>query len=81
MRSFTSGLVSCGLALVLGGSASAADRFTLRDVFDLELAGDPQISPDGRRIVYVRTAMDIMKDRPRGSLWIIDSGDWKLCSR
>lgn len=43
-----------------------------RDVFQLEFANDPQISPDGKRIVYVRTAMDIMTDRPRGNLWIIN---------
>ena len=73
MKPLTAGLATCALALGLGGSAAAADLFTLRDVFDLELAGDPQISPDGRRIVYVRTAMDIMKDRPQGTLWIIDS--------
>jgi dipeptidyl aminopeptidase/acylaminoacyl peptidase len=61
------------LGLALAGRATAADRLTLRDVFDLELASDPQISPDGRRVVYVRTSMDVMKDQPRGNLWIIDS--------
>ncbi|MBI2994463.1 MAG: S9 family peptidase [Gammaproteobacteria bacterium] len=43
------------------------------DVFQLEYASEPQISPDGRHIVYVRTAMDIMTDRTRGNLWTIDS--------
>ena len=37
--------------------------FQLQDIFELEYAGDPQISPDGHRIVYVRTFMDIMSDR------------------
>lgn len=46
--------------------------FTSKDVFDLEYAGDPRISPDGRRIVYVRNAMDIMTDKARGNLWIIN---------
>ena len=44
----------------------------LQDVFDLEYASDPQISPDGSRIVYVRNFFDIMTDRKQSNLWIID---------
>ncbi|MDJ0940576.1 MAG: S9 family peptidase [Woeseiaceae bacterium] len=43
------------------------------DVFQLEVAADPQISPDGSQIVYVRRSMDIMSDRPVSNLWIIDA--------
>ena len=42
------------------------------DVFQLEFASDPQISPDGTKIVYVRNFMDIMTDRPRSNLWMIN---------
>jgi len=48
-------------------------QFQLEDVFDLEYASDPQISPDGSRIVYVRNFMDIMNDRRRSNLWIINT--------
>ncbi len=51
----------------------ADDRFQPMDVFQLEYASDPQISPDGKQIVYVRNFMDIMKDRRRSNLWIINS--------
>ena len=37
--------------------------FTGRDLFDLTAASDPQISPDGKQIAYVRRANDIMTDR------------------
>ena len=47
--------------------------FGMMDVFELEYASDPQISPDGKQIVYVRNFMDIMKDRRRSNLWIVDS--------
>jgi acylaminoacyl-peptidase len=47
-------------------------QFELMDVFQLEYASDPQISPDGERIVYVRNFMDIMKDRARSNLWTVD---------
>ncbi len=43
------------------------------DIFQLEYAADPQISPDGERIVYVRSFMDIMEDRRRSNLWILNS--------
>ena len=49
-----------------------ADRFTLADVFDLEWASDPRVSPDGRRVVYQRNGFDVMTDRSRSSLWIAD---------
>ncbi len=51
----------------------AADDFSARDVFELEVANDPQVSPDGARIVYVRAFMDIMTDRPRSNLWIVNA--------
>ena len=47
-------------------------RFTNLDVFNIQYARDPQLSPDNSQIVYVRTKMDIMKDGKTSSLWIID---------
>lgn len=46
-------------------------HFQALDVFDLELSADPQISPDGTTIVYVRTFFDIMTDRRRSNLWTV----------
>lgn len=40
------------------------------DVFDLEFISDPQISPDGQHIIYVRNFKDIMTDRNLSNLWI-----------
>ena len=47
-------------------------KFTAERVFDIEYAADPQISPDGRTIVYVRRSMDKLKDQDRGDLWTLD---------
>src|SRR5215213_5944510 len=47
--------------------------FEARDLFSLEAASDPQISPDGSRIAYVRRSGDIMTDRMRSSIWLIDT--------
>ncbi len=65
-------------ATALSASATAAPPtgpsryFTGSDLFNLEVATDPQISPDGRNIAYVRKSNDIMSDRARGTIWLID---------
>src|SRR5271168_849886 len=41
------------------------------DVFDLQWAADPEISPDGRSIAYVRMGFDIKTDRPLGAIWLV----------
>ena len=46
--------------------------FTGQDLFDISLAADPRISPDGRRIAYVRRSADIMSDRMRSTIWLVD---------
>ncbi|MEX0275476.1 MAG: prolyl oligopeptidase family serine peptidase [Flavobacteriaceae bacterium] len=46
--------------------------FSYEDVFALQYVSDPQISPDGEKIVYRRMRFDIMEDKAMGQLWIID---------
>jgi dipeptidyl aminopeptidase/acylaminoacyl peptidase len=64
-------------ALVCSHYASAETdsfrTFKANDVFALEWAADPQVSPDGKRIVYVRTAFDKRLDRAVGTLWMLDA--------
>ncbi|MYG81075.1 MAG: S9 family peptidase, partial [Gemmatimonadetes bacterium] len=52
--------------------AHAQSRFEPMDVFQLEYAADPQITFVGDRIAYVRTSMDIMTDRKRSELWVVN---------
>ncbi len=61
------------ITLLCVSSSAQAEPFVTTDIFGLEYASDPQIAPDGERVVYVRTSMDIMKDQGRSNLWIIDS--------
>ena len=61
------------MALSAAEPARAQSHFESMDVFQLEYAADPQISPDGSQVVYVRTSMDIMRDRKRSELWIINA--------
>jgi dipeptidyl aminopeptidase/acylaminoacyl peptidase len=66
--------VACAIATpALAAPADGPDpRFTGRDLFDLSLASDPQISPDGRTIAYVRRDNDIMTDKAISSIWLVD---------
>ncbi|MDX1981076.1 MAG: S9 family peptidase [Bryobacteraceae bacterium] len=43
------------------------------DVFELESATDPRISPDGRHVVYVRGFADIGTDQRHSNLWIVNT--------
>lgn len=56
----------------LSAQEKASNHLELLDVFDLEFISDPQISPDGQHIVYVRNFKDIMTDGNRSNLWMIN---------
>lgn len=75
-------LAAASLSLLLAATPAMAEtkkdktpskRFTAERVFDMEYAADPQISPDGKTIVYVRRSMDRLTDRDIGQLWSIDT--------
>lgn len=57
----------------LGYSQNQKPAFSSMDVFELEWAEKPQISPDGQMIVYVRRGMDIMTDRRQSRLWLVNT--------
>ena len=42
------------------------------DVFKLEWASAPVISPDGKKVIFVRSGLDVMKDARRSALWLMD---------
>lgn len=49
------------------------DRLTLNLYLELEEVSGPQISPDGRQIIYTRQWMDKVNDRRESSLWIMNA--------
>ena len=63
------------LLIVISYFVTAQDSKILEplDIFDIEFVSDPQVSPDGNQIVYVRNFKDIMTDGNRSNLWIINS--------
>ena len=57
--------------LILSNANAQEKNFSYLDVFELQLAGNPEISPDGSTVVYLRHQFDIMKDRRYTNLWQI----------
>jgi dipeptidyl aminopeptidase/acylaminoacyl peptidase len=76
------------LLLLLGFSIQLSQaqktNFSYLDIFDLQYASDPQISPNGDWVVYRKMGFDVMKDRAWGNLWMLKtdgSQHQKLTSR
>lgn len=72
--------MSLAFAFLMASSASLAapaeapaKTFQGRDLFGLQYAADPQIRPDGLAIAYARRSFDIMTDRGRSSIWLVDA--------
>ncbi len=72
MRLFSRAALALLGALVLAPIVSAqAPTLQPTDLFQLQYATDPAISPDGQWIVYVRRWNDVMTDRRYSNLWIV----------
>ncbi len=71
-------LFAAGFVLALAASPPAAaqeqeNRLTLDLYIDWEQVRSPQVSPDGRQIVYTRRWIDKINDRWKSSLWIVNA--------
>jgi dipeptidyl aminopeptidase/acylaminoacyl peptidase len=71
-------VVNAVVALAVASSAGAvpvspSHVFEGKDIFSLQCVTDPQIRPDGHVVAYVRMSYDIMTDRPRRSIWLVDT--------
>src|SRR5262245_51241078 len=63
------------LGLMLGASSSSAARRPMveQDLYHLVWVADPQISPDGSRVAFVRVVIDSAADEYRTALWLVDA--------
>jgi len=59
-------------ALAAFPAVAAKPAFSPMDVFALEWASDPRISPDGTQVAYVRQSFDIKSDTRRRMIWLVD---------
>jgi acylaminoacyl-peptidase len=71
-------MMRCLSLLALAPAFAAQDELDLfepLDVFELEYAADPQVSPNRAQIVYERRGFDVMTDRGRSDLWMHANGE------
>ena len=69
-------LAGCASAALLAHAAVADGKkppLKPLDVFDLAWVADPQISPDGKHIAFVRRHFDIKSDTARDAVWLMDA--------
>ena len=63
--------IAAALLLALATTVEAqTTKLGPMDIFNLEYATSPDISPDGQWVVYVRQYFDVMTDKQYSNLWI-----------
>ncbi len=67
------GVVFALVAVPVLAAEPARPPFAPMDVFSLQWAENPVLSPDGRQLIYQRRFFDPMKDVRRSNLWLVDA--------
>ena len=65
-------LLYLGLLCAPLSFGQAATNLELIDIYSMEYVSDPQISPDGSKIIYVRNFKDVMTDKNLSNLWMVN---------
>lgn len=82
MRRIDSLLLTTALAVIFNCAHAAAqqptptparDRLSVEQFLDWEFVNAPQVSPDGRQVVYTRRWPDKINDKYEEELWIVDA--------
>src|SRR4030088_1805036 len=70
---FRHSFVICLIVLVAGISVASAQKrnITEKDLWDFVWIGDPQVSPDGSRVAFVRVTVNEKKEGYNTSIWSV----------
>ena len=61
------------LVIILSNSFSEETHpFSVHDMLAMDRISDPQVSPDGKQIVFVLRKTDLDANRGRTDLWLVD---------
>ncbi len=63
---------ACGICAQAVAATEAARAFTPTDLNLLARVSDPQVSPDGRYVVYAQRETDLPANRGRSDLWLVE---------
>jgi len=77
MRKIISSSLIFTLMIIIGstlsfGAEQGQQLLTKETYFEMESLSSPNISPDGKQILFTRRWVDKMNDRFRSNLWIVD---------
>jgi dipeptidyl aminopeptidase/acylaminoacyl peptidase len=64
-------MLAVGLAGTPAVWAQPAPPFTVDDMLKLDRVSDPQLSPDGTRVAFVVTEIDLENDARNNDIWIV----------
>lgn len=64
-------LVLISITVVVSPAFAQKRNITEKDLFNFAWVGDPQVSPDGSRIAYVRVTVNEKKDGYNTSIWTV----------
>lgn len=74
-------VLAAGLALAVvrpsAGLAAQEATLQVKDFLDLEQVGNPQISPDGKQVVYSRSYVDRVNDSWESAIWVMNADGTK----
>ena len=74
MRSILS-VILITLVFVVSPASAQKRNITERDLFNFVWVGDPQISPDGSRVAFVRVTVNEKKDGYDTSIWTVSTAN------
>ncbi|MFM7929017.1 MAG: hypothetical protein ACKO9Q_15025, partial [Pirellula sp.] len=73
MKWFFSALLLLSVALMTTTSSAQSTRaMNVDDMFQFRRIADPQISPDGKQVVFVVTAVNLEGNSTSANLWVAD---------
>src|SRR5688500_18966485 len=67
-------LPALALALAAPALAQTPSNVEAADLYRFSMVTDPQVSPDGRQVIFTRTHFDIGSDSRQGEVWIGEVG-------
>ncbi len=74
-RSFLYILILISLSVNVASSPGRTHPFSVHDMLAMDRLSDPQVSPDGKRIVFVLRKTDLEANKGRTDLWLVGVDD------
>src|SRR5947208_2379688 len=71
MTFFSRVTACCIVVSSLAATGEAARPMTIHDLLGAIRIADPQLSPDGRLVAYVRTTTDVATGRRNADIWVV----------